>query len=565
MRLKIIYRYIAFSFLPLFLSLFYLQVIRGFYYEQLSEKNSIRTIRLGVPRGNIYDRNGLILASDRPSFNIIFVPYDLRKPKEISESLSPLLKIPANEIYRKLTKSYPNPFEPQILSRDISREAIAIVEESSSDLPGVRIQVSIGRSYPLGKKAVHLIGYLGEVNKRELKVLSASGIKSGDLIGKSGIEKGFDDVLRGKAGGLQIEVDARGHQVRELGKKEGTPGNNIILTIDKNIQEAASDTLGAYSGSVVVLDPRDGEVLALISNPSFDPNNILPYLKREDRPLFNRAVSGAYPPGSIFKIITEISALEKGVITRYDLFECKGEMNFGDRVFHCWNEEGHGWLNIDEALPQSCNLFFGQTGILVGARDLLFWARKFGLGNPTGIDIPGEKCGLIPLSEYSGGALNLSIGQGSLLVTPIQLANLIATVANGGNIWQPELIKEITSSEGRVLQYFTPRLRSSVFVSPETMGVLREGLRNVVVRGTGRNANIPEVPVCGKTGTAQTAHLEMELPTHGAFVAYAPEENPTVAICVFLDEASSSEAAFLAGRILKKIFSSKTEPQEDTD
>ncbi len=439
------------------------------------------------------------------------------------------------------------------------------MEEKAKQLSGIFIQVGLKRDYKLGEKAAHLLGYLGEVSPEELKKkLKAERIKAGDLVGKEGIEKVFDSLLKGTRGGIRVEVDARGHKVRTLGKKESSPGNNIILTINRSIQKSIAENLGGYRGSVVVMDPRNGEILGLVSKPSFDPDDISSCLTHPGRPFFNRAIKGCYPPGSIYKIITELSALEKGVITPSDKLECKGELEVAEgeriRLFHCWIDrktdeyKQHGWIDINTALPQSCNIFFGQVGLMVGARRLLNYGKRFGLGTPTGIDLPGEKAGSIPPPQLSGGALNLSIGQGALLVTPTQLASLIATIANGGNIWQPEVIKDIVDPTGNEILSFTPHLRGSIFIPEENLSLLREGLYNVVEQGTGKNSKVPGLTICGKTGTAQIAKAELELPTHGAFICYAPRENPTISLCVFLDTASSAEAALIAGRILKDIF-----------
>ena len=565
-RIKGISRLIYFSFLPLFCGLIYTQLFCYHRYQRLSNFNSIRIIDLGIPRGTIFDRNGRVLLKDKPCFNLCFVPFDLENSEKVSNILAPALNISQEKIESILEKKYFNPFEQQFLKRDLNEKEIAFVEEKGEQLSGIFVQVGLKRDYKLGKKTGHLLGYLGEVSPRELqeKRLKEEVIKGGDLLGKEGIEKVFDALLKGKRGGIRVEVDAHGHKVKILGKKESAPGNSIILTIDSYIQESVAKNLGGYQGSAVVMDPRNGEILALVSKPSFDPDDISPYLSRPGNPFLNRAIKGCYPPGSIYKIITELAALEKGVITPSDKLECRGvlEVKEGEttRLFHCWVDhktgeyKQHGWIDISTALPQSCNIFFGQVGLMVGAKDLLAYGKKFGLGSPTGIDLPGEKSGYIPRPRLSGGALNLSIGQGALLVTPIQLANLIATIANGGNTWQPEVVKEIVDPSGNEILSFSPHLRGSVFIPEENLSTLRAGLYNVVERGTGRNSRVEGLTVCGKTGTAQIAKAELELPTHGAFVCYAPKENPTIALCVFLDHASSAEAATIAGRILKDIF-----------
>ena len=565
-RINGLSRLIYFSFFPLFCGLVYLQLFSYAHYQKLSNFNSTRIIDLDIPRGTIFDRKGKVLVTDKPCFNLCFVPFDLKNSEKAAAILASVLHFSQAEIKSMLKKKYSNPFEQQFLKRDLNEKELARVEEKGEKLPGIFVQVGIKRDYKLGKKAAHLLGYLGEVNPEELRKsrLKGGALKEGDLVGKEGIEKTFDALLKGKRGAIRIEVDAHGHKVKTLGKKKSTPGNSIILTIDSFIQESIVKNLGNYQGSAIVMDPRNGEILALASKPSFDPNGVTRYLSRPGKPFFDRAIKGCYPPGSTYKIITELAALDKGVITPTDKLECRGVLKVKEgkttRLFHCWVDhktgeyKQHGWIDINTALPQSCNIFFGQVGLMVGTKDLLAYGKKFGLGAPTGIDLPGEKSGYIPPPKLSGGALNLSIGQGALLVTPIQLVDLIATIANGGNIWQPEVVKEIVDPSGNEILSFNPHLRGSVFIPEENLSVLREGLYNVVEKGTGKNARVEGLTVCGKTGTAQIAKAELELPTHGAFICYAPQENPTIALVVFLDHASSAEAAIIAGRILKDIF-----------
>ncbi|MCD6407524.1 penicillin-binding protein 2, partial [bacterium] len=539
--------------LVLLLRSFYLQIVRYSYYYQLSIKNCIRTIETGTPRGIIYDRNMRIIAKDTPCLNLVFVPYDLKDIEKESEILSKIISYSKETIIKKFKRRYFNPYDRIILKRKLTEKEVSLIEENSMRLPGIFVQEGLTRKYPLGKKAAHLIGYTGEITPIQLKLLKSKGYKQGDIIGQQGIEKYYEEYLRGIPGGIQVEVDALGHQRKILGKKASIPGNNLILTIDQTIQEICYEELGGRIGCVIAEDPRNGQILAMVSKPSFDPENVVLYFNKEGNPFLNRAIQGQYPPGSIFKIITEIASLETGVIEEYDRIECTGEIEIGDRVFHCWKEEGHGWVDINLALPFSCNIFFGVIGMKVGVPKILEYAREFELGKPTGIDLPGEKSGYLP-TRYETDPLNLSIGQGALLTTPIQLLSLISTVANGGNIWKPYIVKKIVSPRGEVIKEFHPVIRKTVYISSETMEILKRGLRNVVVFGTGVLANVEGLEVAGKTGTAQRAHRELELQPHGAFVCYAPADNPKIALVVYLDSASSAEAALIAGRILRRIF-----------
>ncbi|MCM8784754.1 MAG: penicillin-binding protein 2 [Candidatus Omnitrophica bacterium] len=560
--------FVLFFIYLILLRTFYLQILRYPYYYQLSMKNCIRTIETGIPRGIIYDRNGRILAKDIPSINLVFVPYDLKNVAKEIEILSNILNLDKSYLERKLTAKYLNPFDRVVLKRNLTSKEISLVEENSYNLPGIFVQEGIKRLYPFGKKTVHLLGYLGEISKSQLEKLKERGYKIGDVIGQDGIEKQYDEFLRGIPGGIQVEVDALGHQRKVFGKKEGQPGNEIILTIDATIQEIAAEELGDKKGCVAIMDPRNGEILALVSNPSFDPDNLLYYLegrRGSENPFLNRVIKGQYPPGSIFKIITEIAALETGTIREYDRIECTGLIEVGDRIFHCWKEGGHGWVDINLALPFSCNIFFGTVGIKLGVSQIIDYAKKFELGKKTGIDLPGEANGYIP-SPKEADPLNLSIGQGPITTTPIQLLSLIATIANGGNIWQPFIVKKIITPKGDILKEFIPNVKKTVYIDPDALDILRKGLRNVVVFGTGTRAQIQGLEIAGKTGTAQRAASELDLPTHGAFVCYAPFDNPKIAVVVFLDYGSSPQAAEIAGKILKKIFlPEKVEEENETE
>ncbi|MFA5645136.1 MAG: penicillin-binding protein 2 [Candidatus Ratteibacteria bacterium] len=553
-RLRIFQKVIRAALFLLVLQCLYLQVIRFPHYRRLSERNCIRIVEFGIPRGEITDRNGRTLAIDRTCFNLVFSPYDLKNPRRVAELLTRLIGADLQLLLEEFSSRKGNPFDRFVLKRNLTQEEISKIEEYAFQLPGVFVQAGIDRTYPLGTGSCHLLGYLGEVSQEQIDSMKEERFKPGDRIGQYGLEKLYDVLLRGKAGGYQVEVDALGHQRRVLGKTEMTPGNSLILTIDQSIQEAAAQELEGKAGSVVAMDPRSGEILALVSSPGFDSYNIAKALRAPRQPFLNRVVAGQYPPGSIFKIVTETAGLELGLIGEHDRVECSGEMTLRDRVFHCWKEGGHGWVDVNLALPYSCNIFFGTLGMNVGARNLLDYAKLFDLGKKTGIDIPGEKPGHLPSVEESGGSLNLAIGQGALLTTPLQMCQLIAVVANGGNIWKPFVVKKILDPNGKIVKEFSQELKKTVFISEETLAILRKGLKNVVIFGTGASSRISEAVVAGKTGTAQTAHRDFQSATYGGFACYADAERPTIALVVFLDNAGSGQAARIAGRILRKVF-----------
>ncbi len=544
-----------------------LQVFHFSYYRRMSNQNCIRTIDLGIPRGKILDRNGRILAEDRTCFNLVYVPYDIKNSREVATTLSDIFGLDPNELLKQFDKPSSNPFERRILKRNLTQSEIATVSEYAFKLPGVFVQAGLDRQYTLKEGTCHVLGYIGEINQDELDAMKDEGLKPGHYIGRYGIEKQYDDFLRGKSGGYQIEVDAHGHQRKILREIAMIPGNNIVLTLDQSVQEACINALENRHGSIVVMDPRNGEILALVSNPSFDPSNVAKYLKppySERTPFLNRVIAGQYAPGSIFKIITEIAALETGEIGEHDRIECTGSMEVGDKIFHCWKEEGHGWLDINMALPFSCNIFFGTVGAKIGVEKILEYAKLFDFGKQTGIDLPGEKSGNLPSPDESGGAINLAIGQGALTVTPLQLCVMISSIANGGNLWRPYLVKKILAPDGKVIKEFQPFVKKTIFISDETLTVLKRGLRNVVRFGTGAGANVSGIEIAGKTGTAQIAQRELGLPTRGAFACYAPADSPNIAMVVFLDEGSSAQAARIAGSIIKKIYTSEETQSETT-
>ncbi|HPP66650.1 MAG TPA: penicillin-binding protein 2 [bacterium] len=537
-----------------------LQVFHFHYYRRLSDQNCIRTIDLGIPRGKILDRNGRILVEDKTCFNLVFVPYDIKNPLDVAQTLAEILNLDKNELLNMFDDVSSNPFERRILKRNLTQSEIAAVSEYAFKLSGIFVQAGLNRQYLLGETFSHVLGYTGEISQDELAVRQNEGLKAGHYIGRYGIEKQYDNYLMGRSGGYQIEVDAHGHQRKILKEIAMVPGNNIVLTLDQSVQEICKNVLGDRQGSIVVMDPRNGEILALVSNPSFDPSNIAKYLKppySNKKPFLNRVIAGQYAPGSIFKIVTEIAALETGEIGEHDRIECTGTMEIGDRIFHCWKEEGHGWIDINMALPFSCNIFFGTIGLNLGVEKILEYAKLFDFGKPTGIDLPGEKTGNLPSPEGSGGAINLAIGQGALTVTPIQLCVMISAVANGGNIWKPYIAKRIIAPDGKVIKDFQPGIKKTIFISDETLTVLKRGLRNVVKFGTGAAANIPGIEIAGKTGTAQVAQRDTNLPTRGAFACYAPADTPNIAMVVLLDEGSSSQAARMAGSIINRLYMSE--------
>ncbi len=559
-----------------------LQVVQGQMYAELAKENRVRPEVLRAPRGAIYDRHGELLADSAPSFAILFQPFPAESLQRAREALSPawlvrvagLVGLDTVEVRRRVNLANVTG-QSAVLRRDAPFAVLAGVEETHAELPGIEVQVEPLRHYPYGVLAAHLLGYAGEINGQELDSLAAGGYRPGDLIGRTGVERTYEDYLRGQDGVEYVVVNARGRRVstlKESGARAAVPGQNLTLTLDLRVQKALEEAMADVSrGAAVVLDTRDGGILALVSRPAFDPNEFSHGLTRARweelsqggaNPLLDRAIQGVYPPGSTFKIVTMSAALVHGLaVPETRLNPCPGGMNYGGRWFSCWEHRGHGSLTLVEALQHSCDVYFYQLGLRLGLGNLEQTARAFGLGGRTGVDLPQESRGLIPSSAYydkrwgvgkwrSGLLLNLAIGQGELLITPLQLALVAAEVAGNGRALRPHLVEHVGSSRG----YRIPRpLQSGLPTDASTWRPVQEAMERVVSAGTGTAARVPGVLVAGKTGTAQNPHG----PDHALFVCYAPADSPRLAVAVVIENAGhgGSIAAPRAGQMLRTLFS----------
>jgi penicillin-binding protein 2 len=461
-----------------------------------------------------------------------------------------------------------------LLRRDAPFAVLAGVEETRSELPGIEVQVEPLRHYPYGTLAAHLLGYAGEISGAELDTLAIAGYRSGDLIGRTGVERSYEDFLRGQDGVEYVVVNARGRRVstlKESGARAPVPGQDLVLTLDLRVQRALEEVMADVPrGAAVALDPRDGGILALVSRPAFDPNEFSHGLSRARwkelseggaNPLLDRAIQGVYPPGSTFKIVTMTAALAHGVArAETRLAPCPGGMNYGGRWFACWDHRGHGSLDLVEALQHSCDVYFYQLGLKLGLTGLEETAKAMGLGARTGVDLPQEARGLIPSTAYydrrwgagrwrSGLLLNLAIGQGELLLTPLQLALVAAEAASDGRPLRPHVVERVGSAQafrpGRPVQ---PGLPSD----PAVWDPVHRAMELVVASGTGGAARVPGVRVAGKTGTAQNPHGQ----DHALFVCYAPVDSPRVAVAIVVENAGhgGSIAAPRAGAMLRRLF-----------
>ncbi|MDP3804267.1 MAG: penicillin-binding protein 2 [Candidatus Omnitrophota bacterium] len=547
MRDRVLSVSISSLFLLVCLGLFYTQVIRYPYYSRLSRNNSIRVIPIDGPRGNIFDRNGNALVTNRMSFNVVIIYQELRGRTRLIRLLKDMLGMSGSQIAESLEKAGARPYIPFAIAEDIDKEKAIAFEEEIYGLDGVTVQTRSRRDYLYKNTGSHLFGYLSEIGEGELEDLRDSGYRVKDKIGRSGLEKYYETYLRGVDGGTQIEVDSRGRQTRVLGVKEPLGGKDLYLTIDLSIQSICDKLLGNHVGAIVVINPLDGEVLAIASHPSFDPNIFvkpntsgqrLRLLKdRIGRPMSSRAISGLYPPGSIFKIVTASAALETREIGHNTYFVCLGSFKLGRGKFDCWKKDGHGSLNIQGGLMNSCNVFFYNAGRLAGVDAIEHYAKLFGYGNLTGIDLPDEVKGIVPGRNwkriyrrgnwYEGETINYAIGQGYLAVTPIQAVNMMAVIANNGSLVKPYIVRKIDATP------IAPEKRKKIELKNETMNEIRRGLYEVVnnENGTGKRAKTEGVAVAGKTGTAQNPRGR----THAWFTGYAPYNNPKICLVVFLE------------------------------
>ncbi len=545
---------IAVAFLgAIFVRLFYLQIIRGRAMEAASENNHTQILVEHAPRGRILDRNGKILADNRPVFVAFFSPLGLSSAdlQVILERLSPIVQLPKVELEHRLLAALRAKTMLRVSDR-LSRDQAFQILQNRVHLPGVSLTIEEQRFYPEARLASHVLGYVGQITDEELEQFSDKGYHSGDWIGKTGLERLYDPLLQGQDGGFLMEVDALGRQVRVLQHLLPLAGKDLYLTLDKELEALAEKRLKetGHPGAAVVLNPVTGELLALASSPGYDPNSFLPSGRSEERsrllndpqlPLYNRAIQALYPPGSVFKIVSSLADLEEHGIDTDDKLHCTGSFTLGleKRIFHCWKLKGHGWLNFHDALTDSCDVYFYQVGMKLGPSLIEKYAKAVGLGQRSGADLPSEKKGLLPLAwktsnrqHWQGGdTLNYAIGQGALQVTPLQMADLAALVANRGVLWQPYLAAESRRFGEDSEHLATPHELLRLTVSKRTWQILCSALEQVVKTGTGVASQLPGIAVAGKTGTAQTPKGK----EHAWFVAYAPADQPRVACAVVVE------------------------------
>jgi len=593
-RARLLYVILILALLGLTTRLAFLQIIQGERYTFLSENNRVRIKRIPGTRGMVLDRQGQLLIDSRPSFDLLFVPEDSEEPEKTLRLLARYLGRDDQELLTVLEENKKRPaFEELVLGRDVDWSTVVAVEAHQLDLPGVTLRTRPRRSYVQGPVSAHVLGYMGEIGLRQLKVLKDQGYVVGDEIGQYGLERRWEEILRGQSGGQQVEVDALGRRVRVLHEVPDVPGYTVHLTLDRELQETAFEALNGKEGTIVALDVNSGAILAMVSTPAFDPNVFARGIKAEEwrdlvkdrlRPLNNRATQGQYPPGSTFKIIMTIAGLEEGVLQPEARIFDPGYYYFGNRAFRDWKKEGHGSVDLHKAIVQSCDVYFYQLGPRIGVDRIAKWARAFGLGEKSGVALDDERSGTVPDSDwkrkkyrqpwYPGETVSISIGQGYLTVTPLQLANMMAAVANGGTLYRPRIVSKVESVDGATVREYGPEKIRTIELKPTTLERIHEALADVVKEagGTGGAARSTLVEIAGKTGTAQvvemkggyvkTEQLAYFNRDHAWFVSYAPVQNPQIAVVVLVEHGGhgGDAAAPLAKKVIEKYIALQNRP-----
>lgn len=569
--------------------LFYLQIVRGEHFNDISKNNCLRQLRQPPLRGRILDRNGKLLVDNRPAFDLRIIPEDAEPIDQTAEKLAAYIDMTAAGIKDRIREERgPYGYRTVLLKKDIGRDVMAVLLSRRFELPGIVIHTSPKRNYLYDPLAAHLIGYLGEIGVKELRSGDYPEKRGGDRVGRSGVEKSFESQLSGKAGRQIVQVNATGQIMKVLGSEAPTPGNNVYLTIDLDLQQKARSLMAGKTGAVVAMDPENGEVLAMVSSPGYEQSAFINGISVEkwrslihdpERPMRNKAIQGQYPPASTYKIVTAMAALEEGIVNENSTTYCPGHYRYGNRVFHCWKLSGHGDKDIIGALAESCDVYFYHVGKQIGVDRLAWYARGCGLGTQTGIDLGHEADGLIPTAAWkrkqknepwqAGETLPVAIGQGYNLVTPLQMAVLTAAVANGGKVFEPRIMKSIQTVAGEIVRQRDANVRARLPASQKTIDIIREGLRQVVnrVHGTAyQYARSDAVEICGKTGTAQVVSRksgqipeEMDpeevkrqhLP-HAWFIGYGPSEDPQIAVSVLVEHGEHGSSG--AGPIAKQII-----------
>lgn len=584
-RLGILELGVASCFVVLASTFWYLQVLQTQYYRMLSEENRIREAVVQAPRGLVLDRNRRVIAENRPSFSIVLQREAI---VDLAATLDKIRRIPflsIDTVLASLNKYRGLPsFVPIVVKEDADPAEVAFIEARRLELPELSVKVEFRRYYRSGQATSHLMGYVGEVSEAQLRQPPYKNLRPGDLVGQAGFERRYDSILRGVDGQSREIVNSRGRKISELDRIEPVPGHTVMLSIDMRITEALQQALAGKAGSAVVLDVRSGEVLAMVSEPSYDANTFTGHFSQDEwrsilanpeHPLQDRTIQNVHPAGSVFKLTVAIGALQEGIITPSTVFTCPGTATIYGHTFHCWKAGGHGAMNLRSAIINSCNVYFYQAGKRLGIDNIARYARLLGFGSPTGVDLPGEEPGLVPdpawkmqargTEWYPGETISVAIGQGSLLVSPMQMAYHASIIASSGHAIRPHLLRSYWTDSGQVFPFDPREGVRSVDVGGPVFEEVRKDMWGVVNEsGTGSRASVRGFDVCGKTGTVQVASkaniknpatADPSLKVHSWFIGFAPLAHPEVAVAVFVEHGGTGgEAAAPIARVAFETY-----------
>jgi penicillin-binding protein 2 len=558
---KIYKAFLTISFALIILRIFSFQILRGDYYRKMSLNNYLRVLPLSGYRGSILDRYGRELAGNRLNFSIQLLPDRVKDREEVFDIISRELGLSVEDLDRIYRLNFKAPFAPLTLVSDIDFEKALYLKERYRGISGLLISDDIKRYYPYGPLASHLLGYLGEISERELAELKPYGYRFSSYIGKSGAEREFEPYLRGSDGGMLVKVDNQGRIIEVLSRQDPGRGLDIYLTIDLDLQKKAEELLAPYSGSFLAIDVNSGQILTAVSSPNFDPNlflssdsrKILDLLRSKEKPLLNRAIQGEYPLGSIFKLLVAVAALESGAINPGDRFFCPGDFNYGKSTYRCWKSGGHDWQDLRQAIVHSCNIYFYNMGLKTGIDSIVDYAEIFGFGRKTGIDLPYEASGLLPSPDwkiknrkerwYPGDTINISIGQGYLTVSPLQVLRFLAALANNGRLFKPRVCLSISGEEvyAEEPDILPLNVKNIEFIK----AAMRDGVNSPT--GTGQLAKVSPA-IAAKTGTAQAVSGK----SHAWFGGFAPYHSPKIAFLAFVEHGGGG--GYATARIAKEFL-----------
>ena len=588
--------FVIMMFLGLILGrLWYLQIHHGTEYEKRAESNRVRTLRVAAPRGHIFDRHGHPIVTNRPSFNVVLVREDSHDLDDILKRLAAVLGVDVSVFWKRIREHGNQPlYVPIRLQEDIDWQSLAYLENHNHEFSGIRIEVLPVRQYEHNDLAANTIGYLGVISKKELEDSHSGHYRGDDIVGKTGLEKLHEVNLRGEKGRRYSEVNAKGFEQALIKKEDPLPGNDLVLNLDIDLQKTAEVAMEVEgrSGAVVVMEVNSGRLLALATTPQVHLQDFIGGISQKNwrrvadnpkKPLMHKAIQGAYPPGSVFKMMTALAGLAKGVINKDTIYYCSGSHFFGDRTYRCWKKSGHGAVNLRQAIAESCDVYFYQVGLRVGVDAIAEVANRYGLGGQTGIELENENRGLVPTKKWKkkkyrtrwqdGETLSVAIGQGFNLVTPLQICVMTAALANGGRLYRPLLVDTVTDPDGKIVTQFAPEIIGNPGSPLRHLKLIRDGMIDVVqgAAGTARGVRVMGVTVAGKTGTAQVVKLskhrhlsEEEIPynerDHAWFTCYVPAEKPEIAVTVLVEHGmhGGSGAGPIARTVIERYFSQRS-------